>query len=106
MGPPISICGCVRPSDGRMVGPSVGRMVLNPFFFKCQKWTIFFIKIIGQSNFDIAECAECSECAYNDQGHIVGLLGLVFHILRKMVQNINSLLFFSRQISQANRAWP
>ena len=34
MGPPISIIGCVRPSVGHL-------------FFKCQKWTIFFMKIIG-----------------------------------------------------------
>jgi hypothetical protein len=27
--------------------PSVRRMVGNLFFFKCQKWTIFFMKIIG-----------------------------------------------------------
>ena len=31
----------VRRMDGRMDGPSV------TCFFKCQKWTIFFMKIIG-----------------------------------------------------------
>ena len=35
------------PSVGRSVGRSVRRSVRNLFFFKCQKWTIFFRKIIG-----------------------------------------------------------
>ena len=39
----------VCPSVGRMVGPSVGWSVRRSVmrFFKCQKWTIFFMKIIG-----------------------------------------------------------
>ena len=57
------ILGHVR----RMVGPSVGWMVRNPFFLNAENERFSSWKSLGQPNIDIGECVWCAGlliCAY------------------------------------------
>ena len=73
----------VRPSDGWSDGWSVTR------YHNRWKWTVFHMKIIGRSDFDICECAWCAGCAWYSQARIISLLGLVLKKLRAIVPPFN-----------------
>ena len=64
---PFSILGCVRPSDGRSVRPSV------TCFFRCQKWTIFSMKIIGA-----VQLWHCWLCLRTH--HCIGLVSMPYSV--------------------------